>query len=308
MAGTPIEIGHERSCTCPTNHLNCLEPKAWARAQIGVWRFYYEGRDVRDSSLHPAVFPLALARQVIELFSHRGELILDPFAGSGTTLLAARDCARNAVGFDLKADYVTLANSRLSREDGDGADTRQFEMRADAASIPEYLSPGTVGALFTSPPYSNLLNRSRGNKSRRSSRRLDPVLAGVPQYSQDPDDLGTMAVDTYLRKLAEVFSGLLPLLRPGGHCVVNVPDPWWNGKRHLLHSQIVEALVSVGYEFRNTIIWDRSNLVNRIGIFGWPSNYITMGTTFEYLLDFRRPPLAANIQSQASAGTRLAVR
>jgi hypothetical protein len=48
-------------------------------------------------------------------------------------------------------------------------------------------------------------------------------------------------------------------------------------------------LRSVGYELRNTIIWDRTNIVNNIGIFGWPSNYITMGTTFEYLLDFWRP-------------------
>ena len=36
-----------------------------------------------------------------------------------------------------------------------------------------------------------------------------------------------------------------------------------------------------------SVIW--TNIVNRVGIFGWPSNYITMGTTFEYLLDFRRP-------------------
>ena len=41
-----------------------------------------------------------------------------------------------------------------------------------------------------------------------------------------------------------------------------------------------------GYNLKNTIIWDRRNIVNRIGIFGWPTNYITMGTTFEYILNF----------------------
>ncbi|MFB3069051.1 MAG: site-specific DNA-methyltransferase, partial [Acidobacteriota bacterium] len=51
----------------------------------------------------------------------------------------------------------------------------------------------------------------------------------------------------------------------------------------------IEALQNVGYELRNIIIWDRTNIVNRIGLFGWPSNCITMGVTFEYLLDFRRP-------------------
>src|SRR2546422_5371223 len=55
----------------------------------------------------------------------------------------------------------------------------------------------------------------------------------------------------------------------------------------LPYFSLIEALRSVGYELRNIVIWDRTNIVNRIGIFGWPSNYITMGTTFEYLLDFR---------------------
>jgi hypothetical protein len=72
--------------------------------------------------------------------------------------------------------------------------------------------------------------------------------------------------------------------------VVNVPDMWWENQRVTIHIGLVRALQAASYEFRNTIIWDRTNIVNKIGIFGWPSNYITMGTTFEYLLDFRRPP------------------
>jgi DNA modification methylase len=83
---------------------------------------------------------------------------------------------------------------------------------------------------------------------------------------------------------------MLPLLRPKGHCVINVPDMWWENKRITIHVSLIEELRRRGYELRNVIIWDRTNLVNKIGIFGWPSNYITMGVTFEYLLDFWRPP------------------
>ena len=60
--------------------------------------------------------------------------------------------------------------------------------------------------------------------------------------------------------------------------------------RRLAELKKFEELRKRGYELRNIIIWDRTNLVNGIGIFGWPSNYITMGVTFEYLLDFWRPP------------------
>jgi len=53
---------------------------------------------------------------------------------------------------------------------------------------------------------------------------------------------------------------------------------------------LIEELRRRGYELRNIIIWDKTNVFNDPAIFGWPSNYIIMGGTFEYLLDFRRPP------------------
>ena len=99
-----LDIDADRICDCAPNHINCLTAKEWMKSQIGVWQFTYEGRDIRDKSVHPATFPLNMARKVINLFSHRGELVLDPFVGSGTTLVAAQDGERNAVGLDLSQD------------------------------------------------------------------------------------------------------------------------------------------------------------------------------------------------------------
>jgi hypothetical protein len=55
-----------------------------------------------------------------------------------------------------------------------------------------------------------------------------------------------------------------------------------------------------GYELRNIIVWDRRDLVNQVGIFGWPNNYITLGTTFEYILDFWRPPSDSDTKKRVS--------
>lgn len=284
-----IDIGYQRSCGCPPNHLNCLDAKEWMKAQIGVWQFYYGGRDLRDKGAHPAAFPVALARRVIELFTHRGELVLDPFVGSGTTLVAAQELERNAAGFDLRPDYVELAVSRLLPA-AEWSRARQLCLREDARRIPEYLTPETVSLVFTSPPYANLLNRRRRNKSRRGDLRKNSQYMKVEQYSQDPRDLGTLQLEDYSLEIAAIFAGILPLLRRRAHCVVNVPDMWWEDRRITIHVALIGALRGVGYELRNVIIWDRTNIVNRVGIFGWPNNYITMGTTFEYLLDFWRPP------------------
>jgi DNA modification methylase len=286
-----LDIGTSRTCECEPSHINCLTAKEWIKCQLGVWQFAYEGRDIRDKTKHPATYPIALARRCIELFSHQGELVVDPFLGSGTTLVAARDTHRNAVGFDINPDYITLAQERL-KQDILLSDTQQIALLDDARNIPHYLEEESIACIVTSPPYANLLNRARLNKSRRGNGRKNEQYKKVEQYSQRPEDLGTLFLDDYARAIAEIFAGLLPLLRKKGHCVINVPDMWWENQRITIHIAVVEALRSVGYELRNIIIWDRTNIVNNIGIFGWPSNYITMGTTFEYLLDFWRPERA----------------
>ncbi len=285
----PLDISTDRTCDCPPKHINCLSPKEWLKAQIGVWQFYYEGRDIRDKDLHPATYPIALSTRCIELFTHKGELVLDPFVGSGTTLVSARDTDRNAVGFDLHPKYIELCNQRLSQQQL-LSDAKQLAICDDARNIPKHLPEQSVSLILTSPPYANLLNRPRKNKSRRGPDRRNRQYQRVEQYSQDERDLGTLPLERYAEEMGRIFEGLLPLLRPKAHCVINVPDMWWENERITIHIAVVEALRSVGYELRNTIIWDRTNIVNRIGIFGWPSNYITMGVSFEYLLDFWRPP------------------
>jgi DNA modification methylase len=263
-----------------------MSAKEWLKSQLGVWRFTFESRDIRDKSIHPATFPIALSKKVIELFSHQGELVLDPFVGSGTTLVAANDLNRNAIGFDLQKSYIDLCAKRLDQSELFNT-TRQVAIQDDARNISKYLSPESVKLIWTSPPYANLLNRARKNKSRRD--RNNAQLGKVEQYSQDPRDLGTLAIEEYTKEMGRIFEVLLPLIHPKGHCVINVPDMWWENKRITIHVSLIEELRRHGFELRNIIIWDRTNIVNQIGIFGWPSNYITMGVTFEYLLDFWRP-------------------
>lgn len=286
-----LQVAHERTCSCPRNHLNCMDAKTWLKSQLGVWEFYYSGRDIRDKKVHPATYPISLARKCIDLFTHEGELVVDPFVGSGTTLVAAMDSNRNAVGFDLQPKYIDVCKERLAQSSF-LASSSQVPVLADARVINNYLPEQTVSLVLTSPPYANLLNRKRKNKSRRGDLRANEQLGTVEQYSQDESDLGILPLEAYKTAMADVFRGLFPLLKPGAHCVVNVPDMWWENERITIHIAVIEALRSVGYELRNTIIWDRRNIVNQIGIFGWPSNYITMGVTFEYLLDFWRPPVA----------------
>ena len=281
-----LSIEHERKCDCEKTHINCMDAKEWLKSQLGVWQFFYEKRDIRKKDLHPATFPISLAKKVVELFTHKGELVLDPFVGSGTTLVAAQDLDRNALGFDLQENYIDLCEKRLATKNLFGQSV-QIAVQDDALNISNYVGNNTVSLIWTSPPYGNMLNRKRTNKSRRD--RKNEQYLKIEQYSQNPRDLGTMSLEKYTTAMGDIYENLFPLLKPKGHCVINVPDMWWQNKRITIHVSLIQELRKRGYELRNTIIWDRTNIVNNIGIFGWPSNYITMGTTFEYLLDFWKP-------------------
>lgn len=285
-----LDADFRKTCSCPDNHINCLTAKEWVRNQVAVWEFYYEKRDIRNKEIHPAVFPIGLPKKCIELFTHEGELVLDPFVGIGTTLIAARDLQRNAVGFDLKQEYIAFTKKRLAQlEIGCTNKTQQIAICHDAISIPRYLNKNTVSLCVTSPPYANMLNRQRLNKTIRADLRKNKYFKQVLQYSNNPRDLGTMGPRKYAEALAQIYKGILPLLKPKAHCVINLNDLWENNHRYPTHSYTIGAMENVGYELRNIIIWDKRNLVNKVGIYGWPRNYITFSITFEYILDFWKP-------------------
>jgi site-specific DNA-methyltransferase (adenine-specific) len=68
------------------------------------------GASTRD---HPAPFPMEIARRLVLMFSFMGDVVLDPFVGSGTTVQAAIQVGRNAVGIDIEDSYVSMARERL---------------------------------------------------------------------------------------------------------------------------------------------------------------------------------------------------
>jgi site-specific DNA-methyltransferase (adenine-specific) len=66
---------------------------------------------------HPAPFPEELPRRLIELYTFKGDIVLDPFCGSGTTCVAAKRLSRRYIGYDIHAEYLQLAKERLDSLD-----------------------------------------------------------------------------------------------------------------------------------------------------------------------------------------------
>lgn len=85
------------------------------KAQHGEWfRQVWNGPTGASSRVHPAPYPEELAERLIRMFSFVGDRVLDPFMGTGTTLVAAAHCGRNGVGIDIEPTYVEHSRRRLS--------------------------------------------------------------------------------------------------------------------------------------------------------------------------------------------------
>ena len=78
-----------------------------------TWEIPTAPRKWGHGGRHPAVMPMALARRCVKMTSRPDDVVLDPYAGSGTTLLAARELDRNWVGIELKSEFVDLIERRI---------------------------------------------------------------------------------------------------------------------------------------------------------------------------------------------------
>ena len=65
---------------------------------------------------HPAPFPKALPMRLIQLYSFKDDIVLDPFVGSGTTAIASKELGRRYIGYDIEPEYVKIANDQLRQE------------------------------------------------------------------------------------------------------------------------------------------------------------------------------------------------
>ena len=283
-----LHIDYRKTCNCPANHISCVTAKDWLRGMVTIKEFFYEARDIRDKSIHPAMFPISLPAHFIQLLTHKGELVLDPFAGVGSTLIAAQDLGRNAVGFDLQQKYIDVCKKRLSQTRLEDI-AQQIAIADSANKISEYLPEDSIALSITSPPYPDFLTHKRKNKSIRGDLRENAHYDTIQQYSNDPRDLGHMTHAKFKSQMTKIYKGILPLMKPNSHCIININDLWKDNKRYDTHVVVIEALEKAGFEFRNTFIWDKRNLVNKVGIFGWPNNFISLGTTMEFILDFWKP-------------------
>ncbi len=97
------------------NKLNELSPKEWLKFQKS-WFIHNPPPRQKSVLRHPAKFPETLAMEFITFFTKLNQVVFDPMAGTGSTLVAALRCGRNAYGIELNPTYAEIARQVIDEE------------------------------------------------------------------------------------------------------------------------------------------------------------------------------------------------
>ncbi len=207
------------------NRLNELSGKEWVKFTKS-WFVHSPPRRDRLKIVHPAGFPETLVQGFVEFFTKRGGWVLDPFLGTGSTLLAARSLGRNGVGVEVSSKYAGMARERLGGEgSGDGL-TRQVVVEGDSRGLVELLKGfPLMDFCITSPPYWNQLVRKGLRQRGRVEKGLDTV------YGSDVRDIGNIGdYAGFVGVQRLIFEQVFRVVKPGGYLVVVTNNVFAEGR------------------------------------------------------------------------------
>jgi DNA modification methylase len=236
---------------------------------------------------HPAKFPETLAQEFIEFFTYKEGVIIDPMAGTGSTMVAALRSGRHSYGVELNPQYAAIARDVIAEEReslGDSAAHLTADViTADSRKIAHICKDHNIPILdyvITSPPYWDMLHARGSNtqKNRRSESGLDVF------YSDNPNDLGNVHdYDEFLDSLVEIYVALKPLLKAKAYLTIIVKNVKKGGGIYPLAWDLAKQL-GVPYSLKDEKIWCQDN--QRLAPYGMGNAWVS-NTFHHYCLQFR---------------------
>jgi DNA modification methylase len=212
-------------------------------------------------------------------------IVLDPFAGSGTALVAATNIERRAIGLDINPHYRKLALARLTDRK-----RKDFEfLCGDARRLVPKLR--RVDYIVTSPPYYNILkNAAKGIRHRNGKAYRMAARDGVAYYTEHPSDLGNLPdYQAFLSAFEAIMRQCWLKLRRGRYCSVILSDFTVDKTEVCVQADVVGAMTRVGFEFCGTTVLLQP--VKPLYPFGYPYAY-KINHHHQNIITFRKPPIS----------------
>lgn len=274
------------------NKLNELSGRDWIKFTKSWFVHRPEPRGDRKIR-HPASFPESLVKEFVSFFTRRGDIVLDPFLGTGSTLVAALETGRSGIGFEIVKKYADIARGRVKDSITRNRDSRETErgsswtriVRADSSKLSKIWREKDLPLAdycITSPPYWNQLRKSHMRQKGRAERGLDTA------YSDDPREIGNIEdYNGFLRALKRTFDEVHKVMKPRGYLTIITNNVFSDGRMYPLAFDTVSTLSQEPFAWtpKDEKIWcqDDKTLLP-LGVFNaWVGN-----RHHQYCLIFRK--------------------
>ncbi len=265
---------------------NELDGQTWTKYSISIWS------DIKKTPEevalgHPALFPVELPRRLLRCFTNAEDnVVLDPFVGLGSTVLAAEELGKTGIGLDIYPNFIKKAEERLAQLRLLGAEIQPLTNPrgrfhcVDARNLTKVAPINSVDIVITSPPYWDIHLQER-TADRKAIR----------PYGDSQADLGRIRnYQEFLERLRDAFEPVYRVLKPGKYCIVIVMDIRKKSKLYPLHSDMVSVMRDIGFLYDDLIIWDRRHEYSNMRPLGYPYRF-RINKAHEYILIFQKPNL-----------------
>jgi DNA modification methylase len=206
-----------------------------------VWSFPVRGTWATHNNKYRGNFAPQLARNVLEMYSQAGDLILDPMAGGGTTLIEAKLLGRGFIGCDINPGAVEICvkatdfktETTGSRDAKSCVSTKTDKILCADARDLSFIGNDSIDLILTHPPYLNIV---------RYSEDIDGDLSGISSVKKFCDAMRLVAGELYR------------VLKPGRHCALLMGDT--RRGRHFvpLAYRVMDTFLDSGFILKEDII------------------------------------------------------
>jgi adenine-specific DNA methylase/DNA modification methylase len=278
------EQGQSRGFYSPRNRLNDLTGKEWVYwSKSVINKPYPPNLQHKLRSTHGGQKPPDLCGDLIEVFTKRGQWVLDPFAGVGGTLLGASLRGRNAVGIEINPQWTQIYRQVCSLE----GIPEQKMIRGDSRIVLQDLNgeDRAFDLILTDVPYWGM---DRARKSKGSYKRVGEEQKQARQSKLTAFNRRSyQSKEQWLGEMTGIFASAIAVLKERGYLVVFIGDMYNGGRYHFLSSDLAAILSELGLIPKANLIW--YDVSKSLHIYGYQYEYIP-SMIHQNILVFRKQP------------------
>lgn len=211
------------------------EPENFELEMTTHWSFPERGDWATHDAKWRGNWSPYIPRNIILRYSKEKDLILDQFAGGGTTLVEAKLLNRNIIGIDVNDVALNRCKEKIDFQH-EGADGKVFLRKGDARNL-DFIPDNSIDLICTHPPYANII-----------------------QYSENiEEDLSHLKINEFLEEMKKVASESYRVLKKDKFCAVLMGDTRKNGHMIPLSFYVMEVFENAGFKLKEMIIKEQHN-------------------------------------------------